>query len=92
MLKKRFLVLAVLLCSLAFVTSKPANAKFACSCAATSCTRCEALCDTNSWEDYQRAVSCCNQAWDVTFPASECGATAPETRTVVTVASEEGNP
>lgn len=83
MLMKRLLVLAVLLCSLAFVTSKPASAVVACSCAATSCTECEAVCDTLSDQDIDRAVSCCEQAWDVTFP--DCGASSVSSRKVRTV-------
>lgn len=87
MLKKRLLVLAVLLCSLGFVASNPASAALACSCAATSCTRCEALCDTLSDEDIARAWDCCYQAWDATFPG--CEAAAPTTIDVVT---KEENP
>jgi hypothetical protein len=83
MLMKRLLVLAVLLCSLAFVTSKPAGAVVACSCAAISCSECEAVCDTLSERDIDRAVRCCEQAWDATFP--DCGLASRSSRRVTTV-------
>jgi hypothetical protein len=78
MLKKRLSVLAVLLCSLAFVASEPASAAGAwCSCAATSCTTCQALCDpdpgTSAGEVEAAALSCCEQAWKDTGPAMACG-------------------
>jgi hypothetical protein len=77
MLKKRLLVLAVMLCSLAFVASESASAGAWCSCAATSCTTCEALCDpdpgTTDAQVMAAAEACCNQAWKDTGPAMACG-------------------
>ena len=81
MLKKRLLVLAVMLCSLAFVASEPAKAGAWCSCAATSCTSCDAVCDPDpGTTDAQVAAakeSCCQgaiQAYkDAAGPAVACG-------------------
>lgn len=77
MLKKRLSLLAVLLCSLAFVASEPASAAGSwCSCAATSCTTCQATCypdpGTSDAEVEAAAVSCCEQAWRDTGPAMAC--------------------
>jgi hypothetical protein len=70
MLKKRFLVLVVMLCSLAVVASESAGSARAgawCTCAATSCKFCQANCDpdpgTSQAEVDAAAVSCCNQNW-----------------------------
>lgn len=77
MLKKRVLVLALMLCSLAFVASERASAGAWCSCAATSCTTCEASCSpdpgTSVGEVLAAAQSCCEQAWKDTGPAMACG-------------------
>jgi hypothetical protein len=70
MLKKRVLVLAMMLCSLAFVASESAGTAKAgawCSCAATSCNYCEAVCDpdpgTTQAQVDAAAYSCCTQNW-----------------------------
>lgn len=70
MLKKRFLVLALMLCSLAFVASESAGTAKAgawCTCAATSCNYCSAVCDpdpgTSAEDEWAAAISCCNQNW-----------------------------
>lgn len=84
MLKKRLLVLTLMLCSLAFVASESAGTASAgawCSCAATSCTSCEALCDpdpgTSSAEVLAAAQSCCEGAIkaykEASGPAVACG-------------------
>lgn len=76
MLKKRLMVLAVLLCSLAFVATEPASAGAWCSCAATSCTTCQATCSpdpgTTEGEVMAAAEACCEQAWKDTGPAMAC--------------------
>ena len=78
MLKKRLLVLAVMLCSLPFVASERASAGAWCSCAATSCTTCEASCSPDPGTTYGEVVaaaeSCCQQAWKDTGPAMACPA------------------
>lgn len=70
MLKKRLLVLAVMLCSLAFVASESAGTASAgswCTCAATSCGECVAECypdpDTPDKQVESAALSCCQQNW-----------------------------
>jgi hypothetical protein len=79
MLKKRLLVLAVMLCSLAFIASEPASAGSWCSCAATSCTSCEATCSpdpgTSAGEVLAAAQSCCVEAMQAMRdnPAVACG-------------------
>ena len=77
MLKKRLLVLAVMVCSLAFVATEPASAGAWCTCAATSCTTCEASCSPDPGTTYDQVVaaatSCCEQAWKDTGPAMACG-------------------
>jgi hypothetical protein len=80
MLKKRLLVLAVMLCSLAVLASETAEAGAWCSCAATSCTSCEATCSpdpgTSAGEVLAAAQACCVQAMEAmkeTGPATACG-------------------
>lgn len=76
MLKKRLLVLAVMFCSLAFVASESTSAESWCSCAATSCTECNASCDpdpgTSAEDVWAAAQSCCRQAWKDTGPGMAC--------------------
>jgi hypothetical protein len=71
----------VMLCSLAFFASEPASAGSWCSCAATSCTSCEATCSpdpgTSAGEVLAAAQSCCEGAIkaykEESGPAVACG-------------------
>jgi hypothetical protein len=77
---KKLLVLAVMLCSLAFVGSEPASAGSWCTCAATSCTSCSGQCNpdpgTTTAEVMAAAQACCEgaiQAYKDAGPAMACG-------------------
>lgn len=81
MLRKRLLVLAVLLCSLAFFASERASAGAWCSCAATSCGYCEAECypdpGTTEVQIEAAAWSCCTQNWKGIGCGEMSAATSP---------------
>lgn len=85
MLKLRLFVLAAMLCLLALVASKPANADAYCSCAMTcgeggrGGPTCEASCEvtpgTSDSQVWAAAMQCCQGAADA--PPLDCPASGP---------------